>query len=99
MDTFDTDSEPFVSATPHRTANRRKFISGLVGGAAIMAPAIRVLAEAPPAFASSSGAGMAVVYSNDCPSALKRVPADGVTVFQCTGTADQTTINNAINAV
>lgn len=43
--------------------------------------------------------GMAIVYSSDCPAGLKRVPADGVYVYQCSGTADQTIINAAINAV
>ncbi len=43
--------------------------------------------------------GMAVVYSSDCPSALKRVAADSATVWQCDGTADQVQINQAVNAV
>ena len=42
---------------------------------------------------------MTVVYSNDCPSELKRVTADSISVWQCDGTADQVQINDAINAV
>jgi len=43
--------------------------------------------------------GLAVVYSSDCPSALKYVTADSAYVWQCSGTGDQVQINAAINAV
>ncbi len=44
-------------------------------------------------------AGMAVVYSYDCPAGLERVAADATYVWECDGTADDVQINAAIDAV
>jgi hypothetical protein len=53
MDLFKGDSESTVSAAPPAAASRRTFLRRLMGGVAIAVPAMRVLASAPSAAASS----------------------------------------------
>lgn len=99
-----------VSGTDGESRNptRRSLLTGGVTGAVAATVAGTAglavgAAVAPVQVASAATAGnprpaLAVVYSADCPDSVKTT-ADGVYTFQCPGTGDQATINQAINAV